>query len=76
MAPSGSPGSFFPRSRCRDRRHSGEIADEVLRVAQEVDASVIVIGLRKRSPVGKLLMGSSAQRILLEADRPVLAVKS
>ncbi|MET0764835.1 MAG: universal stress protein [Blastococcus sp.] len=55
--------------------HSGEIADEVLRVAQEADASVIVIGMRKRSPVGKLLMGSSAQRILLDADRPVLAVK-
>jgi nucleotide-binding universal stress UspA family protein len=55
--------------------HSGEIADEVLRVAAETDASVIVIGLRKRSPVGKLLMGSSAQRILLDADRPVLAVK-
>jgi nucleotide-binding universal stress UspA family protein len=60
----------------RQAAHTGEIADEVLRVAQEVDASVIVIGLRKRSPVGKLLMGSSAQRILLEADRPVLAVKS
>ena len=55
--------------------HSGEAADEVLRVAQEVDASVIVIGLRKRSAVGKLLMGSNAQRILLDADRPVLAVK-
>jgi nucleotide-binding universal stress UspA family protein len=59
----------------RQSPHSGEIADEVLRVAQETDASVIVIGLRKRSPVGKLLMGSSAQRILLDADRPVLAVK-
>ena len=59
----------------RQEPHSGEIADEVLRVASEVDASVIVIGLRKRSPVGKLLMGSSAQRILLDADRPVLSVK-
>jgi nucleotide-binding universal stress UspA family protein len=59
----------------RQAAHSGEVADEVLRVAQETDASVIVIGLRKRSPVGKLLMGSSAQRILLDADRPVLAVK-
>ncbi len=59
----------------RQTQHSGEIADEVLRVARETDASVIVIGLRKRSPVGKLLMGSSAQRILLDADRPVLAVK-
>ncbi len=59
----------------RQEAHDGEISDEVLRVAQETDASVIVIGLRKRSPVGKLLMGSSAQRILLDADRPVLAVK-
>ena len=59
----------------RQTPHEGEVADEVLRVAREADASVIVIGLRKRSPVGKLLMGSSAQRILLDADRPVLAVK-
>lgn len=59
----------------RQTSHGGDAADEVLRVAQEVDASVIVIGLRKRSAVGKLLMGSSAQRILLDADRPVLAVK-
>jgi nucleotide-binding universal stress UspA family protein len=55
--------------------HSGELADEVVRVAGKVDASVIVIGLRRRSPVGKLLMGSTEQRILLDADRPVLAVK-
>ena len=59
----------------RQAPHAGDAADEVLRVAQESEASVIVIGLRKRSPVGKLIMGSSAQRILLEADRPVLAVK-
>ncbi|TQN42710.1 universal stress protein family protein [Blastococcus colisei] len=59
----------------RRTTHSGEAADEILRVARQVDASVIVIGLRRRSPVGKLLMGSSAQRILLDADRPVLAVK-
>jgi len=55
--------------------HTGELADEVVRVAEKVDASVIVIGLRRRSPVGKLLMGSTEQRILLDADRPVLAVK-
>lgn len=59
----------------RQTAHSGDVADEVLRVAQEIDASVVVIGLRKRSAVGKLLMGSVAQRILLDADRPVLAVK-
>ena len=59
----------------RQDPHSGDLSDEVVRVAGEVDASVIVIGLRRRSPVGKLLMGSTAQRILLDADRPVLAVK-
>jgi len=55
--------------------HRGDLADEVLRAADDADASVIVIGLRRRSPVGKLILGSSAQRILLEAERPVLAVK-
>jgi nucleotide-binding universal stress UspA family protein len=34
------------------------------------------VGLRHRSRVGKFLLGSSAQRILLEADCPVLTVKS
>jgi nucleotide-binding universal stress UspA family protein len=48
----------------------------VLHAAEDAGASVIVIGLRKRSPVGKLLMASTAQRILLDADRPVLAVKA
>ena len=59
----------------RQDAHAGDLSDEVVRVAGAVDASVIVVGLRKRSPVGKLLMGSTAQRILLDADRPVLAVK-
>ena len=59
----------------RQDAHAGDLSDEVVRVADAVDASVIVIGLRRRSPVGKLLMGSTAQRILLDADRPVLAVK-
>jgi nucleotide-binding universal stress UspA family protein len=59
----------------RQEAHAGDLADEVVRVADAVDASVIVIGLRRRSPVGKLIMGSAAQRILLDADRPVLAVK-
>jgi nucleotide-binding universal stress UspA family protein len=53
-----------------------EPSERVLEVAQETDATLIVLGLRHRSRVGKFLLGSSAQRILLEADCPVLTVKS
>ncbi len=55
--------------------HTGEFADLLLSTADQLDASVIVIGLRRRSRVGKLILGSNAQQILLEAGRPVLAVK-
>jgi nucleotide-binding universal stress UspA family protein len=50
-------------------------ADEVLAAADEHRADLVVIGVRRRSPVGKLILGSNAQRILLEATCPVLAVK-
>ena len=51
-------------------------AEDLISVAQEVSADFIVIGLRRRSPVGKLILGSNAQRILLDASCPVLAVKA
>jgi nucleotide-binding universal stress UspA family protein len=53
-----------------------EPSEHLLKVTQEADATLIVIGLRHRTRVGKFLLGSSAQRILLEADCPVLTVKS
>jgi nucleotide-binding universal stress UspA family protein len=49
--------------------------DEILEFAGRDDVELVVIGMRRRSPVGKLLMGSAAQQILLEAPGPVLAVK-
>jgi len=51
-------------------------AEQILEVAQQTNAELIVVGLRRRTPVGKLIMGSQAQQILLEADCPVLAVKA
>ncbi len=51
-------------------------SEDLIHVAQEADAELIVIGLRRRTPVGKLILGSNAQRILLDAHCPVLAVKS
>jgi nucleotide-binding universal stress UspA family protein len=48
-------------------------AEEILEAA--VGADLIVIGLRRRTPVGKLFLGSSSQQVILEADCPVVAVK-
>lgn len=59
--------------RVLERGH--DAADELVDVAEEVAADLIVIGLRRRSPVGKLILGSNAQRVLLDASCPVLTVK-
>jgi nucleotide-binding universal stress UspA family protein len=53
-----------------------EPSEDLIEVAQESDADFIVIGLRRRTPVGKLILGSNAQRILLDSSCPVLAVKA
>lgn len=53
-----------------------EPADDLLAAAEEYAADLVVIGLRRRSPVGKLILGSNAQRILLDAPCPVLTVTS
>ncbi len=57
---------------------AGSADDPTSALLDEVDAvraSVLVIGARHRSPVGKALLGSVSQRLILEADVPVLVVK-
>ena len=56
-------------------RRPGDPSDAVVQVAQRRDARLLVLGLRHRTPVGKVVFGSTAQRILLDATCPVLAVK-
>jgi nucleotide-binding universal stress UspA family protein len=53
-----------------------EPAEEVVDLAEELGAELVVIGMRHRTAVGKFLLGSTAQRILMDAPCPVLAVKA
>jgi nucleotide-binding universal stress UspA family protein len=53
-----------------------EASEELVDTADRVKASLLVIGIRRRSATGKLLTGSQAQRVLLDANCPVLAVKA
>ncbi|MFB0835811.1 universal stress protein [Arthrobacter halodurans] len=52
-----------------------DLGDALIDASYRADTDVVVIGLRRRSPMGKLLLGSLSQRILLEAGCAVHAVK-
>jgi nucleotide-binding universal stress UspA family protein len=54
----------------------GDLGEKVISLAERVGADVLVIGARRRSPMGKALLGSAAQTIILGADIPVLVVKT
>lgn len=56
------------------RGRAGDPTEEILKVAERLPARYLVVGGRKRSPVGKALFGSVTQSILLGASSPVVAV--
>jgi len=55
--------------------HAGDPTEAILAVAADRDVDAVVLGMQKRSPVGKALFGSVSQAILLNADRPVIVGK-
>jgi nucleotide-binding universal stress UspA family protein len=59
----------------RDVTDERVFAEELVDLSYEDDTDLLVIGVRRRSPVGKLVLGSTSQRVLLEARCPVTAVK-
>jgi nucleotide-binding universal stress UspA family protein len=52
-----------------------EPGDDIVEFAREVNANLVVIGVRKRRPAGKLLFGSVAQHVILHAEQPVVCIK-
>ena len=71
------PSTLTPE--CEVVRPSPSSLDEVEQVLQVLkdrpEITRLVVGVRKRSPVGKVVLGSIAQRLILEATIPVLSVK-
>ena len=59
----------------RHLQEGNDVAEALVHTAIDTDAELIVIGIRRRSPLGKLILGSNAQRILLESPCHVLAAK-
>lgn len=55
---------------------SGDAAETVLETADDMDADLLCLAPRKRTPTGKALFGSVTQQVILEGDRPVLVVGS
>jgi nucleotide-binding universal stress UspA family protein len=49
--------------------------EDLVSIAKENDVDEIIIGVRRRSKVGKLVFGSTAQYVILEAPCPVVSVK-
>jgi len=52
-----------------------DLAEQVIDASYEDDVEAVVVGVRRRSPVGKMLLGGAAQQIVLEAHCPVVVVK-
>jgi nucleotide-binding universal stress UspA family protein len=64
-----------PSAGFEDRLRQGDAADEILRLAEETEADLIVLGTHGRTGLGRLLLGSVAEAVLRRARCPVLVLK-
>lgn len=69
LADAGVKGQVLREAR------GGQVVGRILEVVDQVDARLLVIGLRRRSPLGKALLGSNSQQLLLQAPCPVVSVR-
>ena len=54
----------------------GDHGDSIVGLAEEADADLVIVGGRQRSPTGKAVFGSTAQKVMLSAPCPVTFVRS
>lgn len=50
-------------------------ADDILDAIEDAGVDMAVLGIRKRTPIGKILVGSTSQRVVMESPVPVVLVK-
>jgi nucleotide-binding universal stress UspA family protein len=60
---------------CRKIIAQGNPSQEIIKSAQEIEADLIVIGSRGRTGVEKFLLGSVAEKVVLQSSIPVLMIK-
>lgn len=54
----------------------GDHGDSIVGLAEEADADLVIVGGRRRSPAGKAVFGSTAQKVMLSAPCPVTFVRA
>jgi nucleotide-binding universal stress UspA family protein len=54
----------------------GTRAESLVELTEQVAADLLVVGSRRRTPIGKFLLGSTVQRVILDSPVPVLVVKA
>lgn len=72
--PSADLGEVAERVERPDERGHSPVGD-LLDCVEREDVSVVTVGVRRRTPVAKLILGSDAQQVILEANAPVICVK-